>query len=314
MITRRAVCAGAWLFLIPAGCRRTGEKGTVFVDPALLTLVPSDAVFLAGARLDALTKTPAYQKRLSSVIFPASEAFIQATGVDPQRDLWQLLAASNGKQFVWLVRGRFSNGGAEPRLNFPNSRRLAYRGYIITGNDTLSLAFLNASTAVAGGLTAVKLVLDGRERSGPAPALMALLRTVPRQAQLWMVALGPLPGLGGVGPNQGNRINVDKLLASLRSLTLYADLSSGLDLHARGIAASDEEAKRLTGVIKGLAGLGRLTAPSKHPEVLRAWDAVKIDQEGPAVRVDATLDQPLFEQLWSLMASSGGLLPNSSSR
>lgn len=309
---RRAVGGCAWLFLILAGCRPSGHEGTVFVDPALLSLVPSDTVFLGGARMDALAKTPTYQKHFSSVVFPGAEAFVQATGVDPQRDLWQLLAASNGKQFVWLVRGRFSNGGAEPRLNLPNSRRLAYKGYAITGNDAFGLAFLNASTAVAGGLDAVKLVLDGRERSGPTPALMALLRTVPRQAQLWAVGLGPLPELGAVVPKDGAWINADKLFASLRSFALYADLSSGLELHARGLTASDEEAQRLTAAMKGLVGFARLSTPSQDAELLRAWDAVKVRQDGPSAQVEATMDQALLEQLWNFIGSSRRRPPNPS--
>ena len=56
------------------GCR-PAPRTTVFIDPALSTLVPADTVFLAGLRLDKLRDTPAYKKFLSSVPLPGAEQF-----------------------------------------------------------------------------------------------------------------------------------------------------------------------------------------------------------------------------------------------
>jgi hypothetical protein len=49
--------------LILAGCAHKSVVGPK-IDPALATLIPEDTTLLVGTRLEALEKTPVYQKYL----------------------------------------------------------------------------------------------------------------------------------------------------------------------------------------------------------------------------------------------------------
>ena len=92
--------------LILSGCAPKATVGPK-IDPALATLVPDDTTLLVGTRLEALAKTPVYQKYLADRKFPQVEDFAKQTGLDPQKDLWELLFVSNGK----------NNGPARTRKN-----------------------------------------------------------------------------------------------------------------------------------------------------------------------------------------------------
>lgn len=280
-----------------AGCRGSRETGSVYVDPALLSLVPPGAASLTGIRVDAFVKTPLYQRRLAQTPLPGLEEFARATGVDPRRDIWQVLTASGAGSTVVLIRGKFSQGGAEPRLQIPGASRIPHKGYTITGVESFGVAFLNPSTAVAGKLDAVKWVLDSRDRSGPKPEMMEQLKSIPRTAHLWAVSLGGAPALPKDAPKNGNWVNVEKIFGSLRLITAWADFSQGLTARVEGSAATEQDAKQLAAALKGIIGFGRLSTPSDKPELLRAFDALKVEQQGSTLRLNAELDENLAEQL-----------------
>src|SRR5712691_3920812 len=121
------------LALVLSACRAK-PAGGVKVDPALVTLVPADTVLLVGTRVEALEKTPVYQKYLADRQVLQIEDFAMQTGIDPRKDLRELLFVSNGKQGVLLGRGKFANQ-AEPH---------------VIGNAQTAVAFINSSTAAVG--------------------------------------------------------------------------------------------------------------------------------------------------------------------
>src|SRR5512135_49878 len=104
---------GRWLLLSCAltlvSCSRPGAGR---IDPALASLVPSDAVMLAGIQVDKLRATPLYQKHAD--IFSGG---VRQAGLD-ERSLYQILLVSDGKRTAILARGHFSPAdGSEPRVN-----------------------------------------------------------------------------------------------------------------------------------------------------------------------------------------------------
>jgi hypothetical protein len=91
------------LLVALAGCRPKPAP-IVLVDPALAILVPPDAVLLAGVRMKQLRES----------------------GIDPRKDVWELLITSDGKDTVVMARGKFSELGMEPKLEREGVRRFAY--------------------------------------------------------------------------------------------------------------------------------------------------------------------------------------------
>jgi hypothetical protein len=287
------------LALVATGCSRT-PSGTVFIDPAFPPLIPNDTVFLAGVRMEKLRETPVYKRVIATG--PASSMltrFTQQTGLDPRKDLWELLFVSNGKDTMVLVRGEFAPRGLEPKLEKAGARRFSHKGYTLLGDDTWAVTFMNQTVALGGPTPLVRSVLDNRARGGAIPAsLKERLKEVPAGSQLWAVgdltaASGPAAPLPQ-GGRAGNLLQFTKLVENAAG---GVDFSSGMKLQGIATCRNQEDAGRLNSAVRAIVGLGRLNTPSDEPDLLRAFDAIKSQQNGTTVKVDAELTRQQFDQL-----------------
>ena len=129
---RRAACTlGSLAFLcalLALGSCTRASRTSPFIDPDLEALVPSDTVFILGANVDAIKNTAVYQKLLSQVDLPQLNQFAEQTGLDPRKDLSQVISVSNGKTGMLMARGKFSQRDLEPRLEAKGAKRFAYKG------------------------------------------------------------------------------------------------------------------------------------------------------------------------------------------
>jgi hypothetical protein len=280
---RRFVLLGAVLF---AGCARNPTTDAK-VDPGLATLVPADTVLLAGVRVEALEKTPLYQKYLADLRFQPVDDFARQTGVDPRKDLLELLFVSNGKQGVLLGRGKFASGESR--------RGIAYKGFQLIGDEQTAVVFINSSTAAAGETSALRSLIDQRSNShGPPAAMAASMKEIPPESQIWAAYTGsPVRlGLGG---------NMTKVLDSLERAVLFFDLRVGLNGVASGLCSNEQGAQDVEGALKLLIGMGRLNTPASQPDVLRVYDGIRVTREARRVRL--SIDEPpdlvkKFVELW----------------
>ncbi|MEK7408630.1 MAG: hypothetical protein AAB225_26485, partial [Acidobacteriota bacterium] len=88
--------------LAALGCG-SADSGPVRVDPALAALAPADAVFLGGVRMEALRATPVYKRWVENKPQTFLDDFARETGLDPRRDVTELLLASDGKQTLTMA-------------------------------------------------------------------------------------------------------------------------------------------------------------------------------------------------------------------
>jgi hypothetical protein len=280
---RRFVLLGA-VFL--SGCARNPVTDAK-VDPELATLIPADTVLMAGVRKESLEKTPLYQEYLAKISFQPLDDFAKQTGVDPRKDLSDLLFVSNGKHGVLLGRGKFASGQSR--------RGVAYKGFQLIGDEQTAVVFFNASTAAAGETSALKSLIDERSNShGPPPALAALMKEIPPESQIWAAYLGSPVYLAFGG-------NVNKALGSLVSGILYFDLRAGLNGIASGLCLNEQGAQDVEGALKLLIGMGRLNAPSNQPDMLRVYDGIRVTREVRRVRISIGEPPDLvkkFADLW----------------
>jgi hypothetical protein len=292
------VCLG--LALLAAGCK-SRAPGPVFIDPALLSLVPADTILLAGARIDSAQKSQIYTKHLAARKLPMLDEFAAQTGIDPRRDLWQALAVSNGKHTALLVRGKFSEMGMEPRIHIDGAERIPYKGGMIIGRSEGAVTFVNPTTAIAGRADAIMHIIDQRDKAALAPPLAEALRMVPGNSQFWMVALGGQSSTALGIPQEGNLANLAKIYSSLQIVMLSAELSGGIGVHGKGTAANEEDAKRLATALKGMIGLGRLNTPDNRPDLLRIFDAIAVEQRQRDVTIDALFPEELVDKLVGML-------------
>ncbi len=289
------VCA-----LVLAGCGKKSVVGPK-IDPALATLIPGDTTLLVGTRLEALEKTPVYRKYLADRKFPQVEEFAKQTGLDPQKDLWELLFVSNGKQNILLGRGKFANE-MEPRLEKGGAKRFGYKGYNLIGDEKSAVVFISSTTAAMGPTESLRFLLDQRGASnGPPAELAAMMRDIPSDAQFWAVYAGGPVDLGF----GGNLANITKLVNSIQTGSFYFDLRTGLNGVLAGECSTDANAEEVQGALKAFIGLGRLNTPKGQPEMEKAWDGMRTTLEGKRVRLYVDVPQEVVDQFLALWVGRG---------
>ena len=271
-----------------AGCSKpTGAN----LDPSLTLLIPPDTTALVCVRFDLLKTAPVYQKYFANRDIPQIQEFAKTTGVDVKRNLWELLFVSNGTRNMVLGRGMFSDE-SEPRLDNltkQGAKRFPYKGVNFVGDDQHAVMLLSQTVVGVGDTEMLKQAVDAKDTSsGPPPALAALLKDIPHEAQVWAAYAG--------GPIKlpfelkGNLANVGKLISLLQQGSLYLDMRMGLKGLVTTISQNAADSQQIEGAVKGLLGLGRLSAPANDKDLQRVFDGFRVTQEG--VQTKVYIDQP----------------------
>ena len=291
--------AAAWTALALAGCG-VSDPPYVRPDPALLSLVPADTVLLAGARLDHIQETSFYDQHLRGRSMPFVDGWITGAGVDPTSEIWELLAAYNGREVVVMARGKFSDMGLEPRIQREGASKTSYKGYAITGDDEMAVMFVNPSALVTGPPQLLRSILDNRGRASPPAGLLAKLEEVGRENQLWAVSLG---GFSGDGLAGGRRMSeLAGIFGKLRGFRAAAALGEGLSLQVEGDCANGREAESLQSALRILLAVAR--GKVKEQAAMAAlYDAVRVSRQEAKVRIEAEMPPELVDAL------IGGLEP-----
>lgn len=299
------LCGAALLGLL-SGCSRKPAMG-VFVDPAFGTLVGPDTKLLAGIRLDKIRETPVYKKLGGQLDLDRRlNLFSRRTGLDPRKDLWQVLVTSNGEDTLVMARGRFSTAGdMEPKLEALGSQRTSYKDYTLIGTPQTSVVFINAGVAVAGTQEALKHLIDHRaEYKDIPPALLAQLATLPHEDQMWLADDGALSGLRAAGPDTtGVRSMMSNFVASIRTTTVGVHFDEGAQMNGAVDCVSEQGARRVHDALKGVIGIARLNTRDDQMQMLRLYDAVQVNQSGSHVAVSAQVPPDLVEPLLKMLPS-----------
>jgi len=280
-----------------ASCVRTppGPK----IDPALASLIPPDTTLLAGARLDKLQETSIYKKNLANRPVPLIDDFPKQIGLQVKRkDLWELLLISDGKQSVVLGRGKFADE-AEPRIERPGAQRFAYKGFNLVGDEREAVLLLSPSVIGVGPTAALRSLIDNKGKSsGPPSNLADQLKEMPAEAIFWAVYGGGVTKLPFDAP--GDMANVNKIIASIQSGSIYLDLRAGVNGLAMGNCGSDQDAKGLYDALRGLTGLARLAIPKDKPEAGRLLDGLRVTQDSHKVSLHIEEPEELVDPLLNL--------------
>jgi len=290
----------AVLCLALIGCEAK-KPGSVRIDPGLEALIPADTVFIVGGNIDAVRQTPVYQKLLSRVPLPQLDEFSKQTGLDPRKDLSQILSCSNGKTGVLMARGKFNIADLEARLQARGAARSSYKNHDVFGSDRLSFVFLNSSMALVGPAAELRSIIDRGSGGGLPPALRDLVQTIPGNDQIWAALSGGLQSLNLAVPRDSNLANIVSALKSIDTATIGMDLRSGIGLTAEVACKSERDAKFVHDMLKGVVGIGRLNTPDNHPELLQLYDAIQVAQQQNHAQVTAQIPADLadrFLDLW----------------
>ena len=295
----------ALLLCAPFACVRRQTTG-IFVDPAFGPLVPPDTKYMAGVRLDKIRETPLY-KRLNGRFGLDSrlDLFSERTGLDPRKDLWQVLVASNGTGTLFLARGRFTTGEMEPKLGPLGNTRTRYKDYTLIGTPETSVVFVNPGVAAAGTQTELRRLIDNRGQWLQIPPPLAeKLKTMPTEDQIWAVSDSSLPLAQLSGPDTtGMKSMVSNLLGYVKAGVAGIHVDRGVDFKANIECVSEEGSQRVRDALKGGIGLARLNSRDDQQELLKLYDTVKVNQSGSALNVEAQIAPDLVDPLLNMVPS-----------
>jgi len=278
------LCIAAILFALCVGCARKVEQQTQgpFLDPAFANLIPPDTNLLAGIPVERLVKTPVYQSALAGGKIPIVADFSERTGINVEKQLWQVLLVGGPRYAYWLGRGKFADELMAPDFSKKGIRRKGYKGTTLffdegVGDDARTLMLMNSSTTALGELRILQDVADIRPSLKEPPArLVNMIKEIPRTAHLWAVYGGGPLRL----PLEGNAANLQRLSQMLGEATVYLDLSEGFKGMAVGTALNERAAEDVEGALKGLQAISAMSAKSA-----RFASAFQVSREGRKITV-----------------------------
>lgn len=290
----------AMLSMILVGCQPK-KSASLHIDPTLESLVPADTVFVAGANADAVRAAPVYQKLIAKLPVPQIDEFTRRTGLDPRKDVSQILSCWDGKHGLVMARGKFQKADLEARLQATSSTQLEYKNQRLFGSEQGAIVVLNDSTVIAGPAAELRSIIDrGQTGHGLPPALADLLRTLPPDDQVYAALIGGLESLSNYIPPGENVTNFMQAFRSVDSAVAGINLSSGVNLIARIHSNTDRDAKFVHDMLRGLVGFGRLNTPENRPELLKLYDAIQVTQRQTETLVQADIPSDQAEQFLNL--------------
>ncbi|BDC50687.1 hypothetical protein F183_A30030 [Bryobacterales bacterium F-183] len=291
---RFAVVAGLVLQLM--SCSKP-KAISVRIDPALAALIPNDTKYLADIKLDKLKDSAVYDRYVKDQLSSRFDEFARNTGLDPRKDLWEILICSDGKRGVMMGRGKFAVADLEPRLEREGARRFRYKSYNFFGDEENAGAFINVSTALVGSTELLKQIVDRNNNPSIPPSLEGLIASVPAGTQMFAVFNGlPLEIPDVKDPNWSNLARVAR---SVESGWVGLNLSRGINASIVANCKSPDMAQGLQGAARGLLGFARLSTPSDQQDVLKAIDGVDIRIEQSTVKIAANVNEDVVEGLMS---------------
>jgi hypothetical protein len=289
-----------FMFLSLCGCQPK-QSASLHVSPALEALVPSDTVVVLGVNLAAIRDTTIYQKLISRVPLPQLDSFTEQTGLDPRKDLSEILICSSGKSALLLVRGQFHIADLQARFKSKGVTPSNYKGHSLFGDARAAVTFVDDSTAIAGSPANLQRLLDNPSGRGLPISLRDLLRTLPAGDQVYAALTGGVENLNLPLPREGNLANIMQTLRSVDSATLGMNLSKGMDAIAVVNCNTERDAKFIHDLVRGLVGFGRLNTPDNQPDLLKLYDSIQITQQQAQTKATADVPQELadkFLDLW----------------
>jgi hypothetical protein len=262
----KVVALAIALTVAMAGCSKPPPP-RVFIDPGLAPLIPPDTTVLAGIRVDLLAKHPGFGMLAKQ---RAVQRFVEITGIDPAKSLWQVLFVSNGSGSLLLGRGKFANELMAPdvkRFGNPGGR-FDYKGLSMVGSEQDAMLFINSSTTAIGAAPALRTLVDQMPKLHDVPERFApLLADIPLESEVWGAYAGGPVDLDV----SGNLVNLRKVFELLQSGEFYANVDTQLHLTGVGTSPTVDRAQQLHDAIEGLMAIAQI-----HGDVSRDGNRVKL--------------------------------------
>ncbi len=294
---RPFAAALAALFALTLAACDSGRIGAIRIDPSLQSLVPGNTTMLAGADIDSLRNTAFYQRAIRVAGADGLDSLTRLTGIDPRKDVHEVLTCSDGKTAVVLADGRWDNNAVQQHLASNGAVRSDFHGRTLYSAGTSAVWFPRSRFAAAGPTDAVKQLIAAQDGEHGIPdAFRDKLNVVPEGSQFWLADIGRPAALAAKAPQGSTLGNILEMVRGVNGLALGLDLRTGLHLEAQVTCDAEDDARRVRDALRGLIGMGRLSTPDNQPDLLKVFDAIEVNRDHTAVNVSAKLPQNLVDK------------------
>ncbi|MBZ5618456.1 MAG: hypothetical protein LAQ69_07000 [Acidobacteriia bacterium] len=271
-------------------------------DTALTDYVPSDSKVVFGIRTRTIIDLLQAQNFGAEWRGAGSSLLAQTplAGFDPLKDLDEVLIASTGEgenpTGLLVLRGRFD----VERLA---SGATVYQGVPIVEDAKKSgaIAFLDASTAIAGDLSRIHAVLDQRAGgTGVTPEWAARVEPLRSRYSIW--------GIGDVPKRPPSTDGQPDPMDAVDRFEFGAELGHGLELTAQIHVRTPEDAEKM------VASLGFLEALLKSPQSPAKGSKFEMHMDNGSLHValaipEEELNKAIREQRGALQTALVSRLP-----
>ncbi len=290
--------------------------------PSELAYLPADSVVVGYANVREVMDSD-FRLKMKSLVPTGEEKdeFLQHTGIDIERDIDTVLAASTvnaaDKNGVIIVRGRFNDGQIEGMIRGQGGTVEQYQGVrvvvanpanmvhnsemprdVVEGQHTsMALAFLDTGLLAVGTEAAVKAAIDAKASGNNATtneALMKYINEIQAGQSAWAVgrfdAIQQSPEL----PEQ-----IKQHLPAVQWFSVSTRINGGVSGALRAEAADDAAAENLRDVIRGGLAMGRLFS-GDDPKMKMLLDSLQMSGSGKTVSLTFAVSPEVIDVLAGL--------------
>jgi hypothetical protein len=272
-------------------------------DPALLSFVMPDAKVVAGAYVDRDVRSPLGQFLISQINAngDAIAKVIEDTGIDPTRDIQEVIVSSNGTSFIAAAKGRFDPETITAKAKSYNAQISTYNGVqLLTGSAGRSVALLDTTYAIAGNTDAVQAAIDRRFQPASFDAgIAAKVKDLSAANDAWFVTTQVLPpALAGQAQTAiGTAKMIFDILQSIQMVSGGVVFGSNVDASATAGTATGNDAQSLAMLIQLGVVMAQMSA--KPPELAQAaalLATLKVAASASTVTASISIPEAQLEQ------------------
>ena len=289
-----------------ASCGKPPVTG-VSIDSEMQLYIPPNAQALLSIQMDKLKTSDVYKRHSKDLDLPELNALSERIGSDPRRDLSAALAIWDGKQAMFLAKGKFAPEQVQQKIQALGAPSVNYKNFTLFGSKGNAVVFVDSSLALSGPMDVLHAALD-RKATGNGlvpPELAERMKGVSKDAQIWEVSRGGLP-LAVFPMRSDVQSTLGNFATAISETSIGVHADSGLQLQADIQCVSKEGAQRVHDALRGLVGLARLTTNTSDMDLLRLWDAVHVEQDQGTVHLRADLSADLTEKLFTYLPQMKG--------
>ncbi len=284
---------------LPAAAAALGTAPRSVIPAEVQQIISVDYRKLGGSPTAQVLKERALPSHLRQF-----ESALRAAGIDPDKDLEQLIFASfrakDGLRILGIASGQFPAQKFQQRMRRQKVVGQKYRGTsLYPMGEAVKMAFLDDYTFVFGDLKAIQSALDTRDgegRSLNSNSQFTDLMTAVEDGSLWSVLdqAGTHNMLRSSLGDASKLTDFEGLRSRLRGSRYSMDFDSGVDFDLHVITADNISAATLSSVIQAGVLYRKLKAGEAEKLFL---DNLDVNSDSERVRMRFKTDEKKFQSL-----------------